>query len=51
VTRRHDRTVLVGDAARPVGAGQGASMAIENAVALARQLAAAETVPAAPVLS
>lgn len=48
VTRRHDdRTVLVGDAAHPVGAGQGASMAIEDAVALARQLAAAEAVPAA----
>ncbi|WP_066362110.1 FAD-dependent monooxygenase [Herbidospora mongoliensis] len=48
VTRRHDdRTVLVGDAAHPVGAGQGASMAIEDAVALARQLAEAETVPAA----
>ncbi|MFJ3828609.1 FAD-dependent oxidoreductase [Streptomyces sp. NPDC090046] len=33
----HDgRTVLIGDAAHPVGAGQGASMAIEDAVALAR---------------
>lgn len=50
VTRRHsDRTVLIGDAAHPVGAGQGASMAIEDAVALARELAAAETVPAALV--
>ncbi|WP_055478452.1 FAD-dependent monooxygenase [Sphaerimonospora mesophila] len=48
VTRRHDdRVVLIGDAAHPVGAGQGASMAIEDAVALARELAAAETVPAA----
>ncbi|GII05705.1 FAD-dependent oxidoreductase [Planobispora takensis] len=48
VTRRHDgRTVLVGDAAHPVGAGQGASMAIEDAVALARELASARTVPAA----
>ncbi|MET0965460.1 MAG: FAD-dependent monooxygenase [Nakamurella sp.] len=31
-------TVLVGDAAHPVGVGQGASMAIEDAVILARQL-------------
>ncbi|MFD7911265.1 FAD-dependent oxidoreductase [Streptomyces sp. NPDC059752] len=36
----HDgRTVLIGDAAHPVGAGQGASMAIEDAVALARCVA------------
>lgn len=34
------RTVLVGDAAHPVGAGQGASMAIEDAVVLAQVLAA-----------
>ncbi|WP_433464977.1 FAD-dependent oxidoreductase [Spirillospora sp. CA-128828] len=48
VARRHDgRTVLVGDAAHPVGAGQGASIAIEDAVALARELAAANGVPAA----
>ncbi|WP_336206728.1 FAD-dependent oxidoreductase [Nonomuraea sp. LPB2021202275-12-8] len=48
VTRRHDdRTVLVGDAAHPVGAGQGASMAIEDAVALARELASAGEIPAA----
>ncbi|WP_141584401.1 FAD-dependent oxidoreductase [Actinomadura sp. WMMA1423] len=48
VTRRHDdRTVLVGDAAHPVGAGQGASMAIEDAVALTRRLAEVEAVPAA----
>ena len=33
-----DRTVLVGDAVHPVGAGQGASMAIEDAVVLARNL-------------
>jgi salicylate hydroxylase len=33
-----DRTVLIGDAAHPVGAGQGASMAIEDAIILARQL-------------
>jgi salicylate hydroxylase len=40
------RTVLVGDAAHPVGAGQGASMAIEDAVVLTQRLAAAP-VPAA----
>ena len=33
----HD-IVLIGDAAHPAGAGQGASMAIEDAVELARQL-------------
>jgi salicylate hydroxylase len=39
VSRWHDRDlVLVGDAAHPAGAGQGASMAIEDAVELARQL-------------
>lgn len=39
VTRTHDgRTVLVGDAVHPVGSGQGASMAIEDAVVLAQQL-------------
>jgi salicylate hydroxylase len=39
VTRPHDdRVVLVGDAVHPVGAGQGASMAIEDAVVLAQQL-------------
>ena len=43
VTRRHgDRTVLIGDAAHPVGAGQGASIAMEDAVVLARHLAGAE---------
>jgi salicylate hydroxylase len=42
VTRRHDgRIVLIGDAAHPVGAGQGASIALEDAVVLARYLAAA----------
>jgi salicylate hydroxylase len=42
VTRRHrDRIVLIGDAAHPVGAGQGASIALEDAVILARHLAAA----------
>jgi salicylate hydroxylase len=45
--RHRDRTVLVGDAAHPVGAGQGASMAIEDALVLARELAAAGDVPAA----
>ncbi|HEX4213617.1 MAG TPA: FAD-dependent oxidoreductase [Candidatus Dormibacteraeota bacterium] len=39
IARRHDgRAVLIGDAAHPVGAGQGASMAIEDAVILAREL-------------
>ncbi|MEV7211554.1 NAD(P)/FAD-dependent oxidoreductase [Kitasatospora cineracea] len=39
VPRRQDgRCVLVGDAAHPVGAGQGASMALEDAIALARAL-------------
>ncbi|MEJ3746584.1 NAD(P)/FAD-dependent oxidoreductase [Actinomycetes bacterium KLBMP 9797] len=33
-----DRIVLVGDAAHPVGAGQGASMAIEDVLVLARSL-------------
>ena len=43
VTRRHGgRIVLIGDAAHPVGAGQGASIALEDAVILARHLAAAE---------
>ncbi|HTW04108.1 MAG TPA: FAD-dependent monooxygenase [Streptosporangiaceae bacterium] len=44
VTRRHGgRTVLIGDAAHPVGAGQGASIAMEDAVILARHLTLAET--------
>jgi salicylate hydroxylase len=44
VTRRHDgRIVLIGDAAHPVGAGQGASIALEDAVVLARHLAASGT--------
>jgi 2-polyprenyl-6-methoxyphenol hydroxylase-like FAD-dependent oxidoreductase len=47
VTRRyHGGTVLIGDAAHPVGAGQGASMALEDAVVLARELAAADSIPA-----
>jgi salicylate hydroxylase len=42
VTRRcRDRFVLIGDAAHPVGAGQGASVAMEDAVVLARHLAVA----------
>lgn len=43
---RGDRIVLVGDAAHPVGAGQGASMAIEDAIVLAQRLAG-EPVPSA----
>ncbi|WP_033221883.1 FAD-dependent oxidoreductase [Kitasatospora phosalacinea] len=51
VPRRQDgRHVLVGDAAHPVGAGQGASMALEDAVALARALRAASGRAAAPDL-
>jgi len=47
VTRRQSgTTVLIGDAAHPVGAGQGASIAMEDAVVLARQLAAADTITA-----
>ncbi|WP_279579692.1 FAD-dependent monooxygenase [Fodinicola feengrottensis] len=47
VSRHQDgRTVLVGDAAHPVGAGQGASMAIEDAVVLAQQLRKADSVAA-----
>lgn len=43
VARRQDgRTVLIGDAAHPVGAGQGASMALEDAVVLGRELAGAD---------
>lgn len=42
------RIVLVGDSGHPVGAGQGASMAIEDAVVLARALESAD-VPAALV--
>ncbi len=47
VSRRHDgHTVLIGDAAHPVGAGQGASMAMEDAVVLARELTDAGSIPA-----
>lgn len=45
--RHSDRLVLVGDAVHPVGAGQGASMAIEDAVVLARALDRAGSVEAA----
>jgi salicylate hydroxylase len=48
VRRRHDdRIALIGDAAHPVGAGQGASMAVEDAIALAQQLQVPAGVPAA----
>jgi 2-polyprenyl-6-methoxyphenol hydroxylase-like FAD-dependent oxidoreductase len=48
VTRQYrDRTVLIGDAAHPVGAGQGASMAVEDALALAQQLQRTDSVTAA----
>jgi salicylate hydroxylase len=40
-----NRIVLIGDAAHPAGAGQGASMANEDAVELGRQLACPGTVP------
>ncbi|GAA3157217.1 FAD-dependent monooxygenase [Planomonospora alba] len=41
------RTVLVGDAAHPVGAGQGAAMAVEDAVVLGRALRQERSVSAA----
>ncbi len=50
VTRRHgDRIVLIGDAAHPAGAGQGASIAMEDAAVLARHLAGSKagTIPLA----
>jgi salicylate hydroxylase len=53
VTHRHGgRIGLIGDAAHPVGAGQGASIALEDAVVLARHLATAgagrtDAIPAA----
>jgi salicylate hydroxylase len=46
-TWHSDRIVLIGDAAHPVGAGQGASMAIEDALALATALRDEPTVAAA----
>jgi salicylate hydroxylase len=48
VTRRYDdKIVLIGDASHPVGAGQGASIAMEDAVVLARHVAQAGAVPEA----
>jgi 2-polyprenyl-6-methoxyphenol hydroxylase-like FAD-dependent oxidoreductase len=46
--RHRGRMVLIGDAAHPVGAGQGASIALEDAVILARHLAAATAAEAVP---
>ncbi|MQY10773.1 3-hydroxybenzoate 6-hydroxylase 1 [Streptomyces sp. RB5] len=43
----NDRIALLGDAAHPVGAGQGASMALEDALVLAQSLAAQVSVAAA----
>lgn len=43
--RHNERIALVGDAGHPVGAGQGASMAIEDALVLAQALAGAATIP------
>src|SRR5699024_4348119 len=43
-TWHSDRIVIIGDAAHPVGAGQGASMAIEDALALAAALQTAPSV-------
>ncbi|MGC4948738.1 FAD-dependent monooxygenase [Streptomyces sp. DT224] len=45
--RHDDRIVLLGDADHPVGAGQGASMALEDALVLARLLGTETSVPAA----
>jgi salicylate hydroxylase len=48
VSRRYDdRTVLIGDAAHPAGAGQGASMALEDALVLSKHLAGGAPVPEA----
>jgi salicylate hydroxylase len=44
-----DRSVLIGDAAHPVGAGQGASMAIEDSLALAASIVDADSIAAALV--
>jgi 2-polyprenyl-6-methoxyphenol hydroxylase-like FAD-dependent oxidoreductase len=43
----NDSVVLVGDAVHPVGAGQGAAMAIEDGLALASALATTPAVPQA----
>ncbi|MGY0058727.1 FAD-dependent oxidoreductase [Streptomyces sp. LZ34] len=45
--RHNGRIALLGDAGHPVGAGQGASMALEDALVLARSLAAEPSVAAA----
>ncbi|MEV5551563.1 FAD-dependent monooxygenase [Streptomyces sp. NPDC052309] len=45
--RHSDRIALLAGAARPVGAGQGASMALEDALVLARSLAAEPSAAAA----
>ena len=45
--RHNDRIALLGDAGHPVGAGQGASMALEDALVLAQSLAAEPSVAAA----
>ncbi|WP_338930451.1 FAD-dependent oxidoreductase [Streptomyces netropsis] len=45
--RHNDRIVLLGDAGHPVGAGQGASMALEDALVLAQSLAAEPSMAAA----
>ncbi|MEW1889037.1 hypothetical protein [Streptomyces sp. IBSBF 3010] len=45
--RHNDRMVLLGDADHPVGAGQGASVALEDALVLARSLGTETSVPAA----
>jgi 2-polyprenyl-6-methoxyphenol hydroxylase-like FAD-dependent oxidoreductase len=42
----NDRVALVGDARHPVGAGQGASMAIEDSLVLAQALAETSTISA-----
>lgn len=46
-TWHSERIVLVGDAAHPVGAGQGGSMAIEDGLALALAIRDESTIPAA----
>jgi salicylate hydroxylase len=45
--RNDERTVLIGDAAHPAGAGQGASMALEDAVVLGRELAISSNISSA----
>ncbi|WP_256332634.1 hypothetical protein [Streptomyces sp. 2131.1] len=45
--RHNDRIVLLGDADHPVRAGQGVSMALEDALVLARSPGTQTSVPAA----